>query len=61
MCESNVGNLAMRFMKYDKAIFHLLESIKDSRCREIPDELLKNIKKNVIFNRFSSRACKIKC
>ncbi len=59
ICESNVGNLAMRFRKYDKAIFHLLESIKDSRSNDIPQEHLKNIKKKVQINRFSSRACKI--
>jgi hypothetical protein len=59
ICESNVGNLAMRFRKYDKAIFHLLESMKDSRSKDIPQEKLKNIKKKVQINRFSSRACKI--
>jgi hypothetical protein len=29
LCDSNVGNLALKCRKYDKAIFHLLESLKD--------------------------------
>jgi hypothetical protein len=29
VCDSNVGNLALKCKKYDKAIFHLTESIKD--------------------------------
>ena len=30
LCDSNVGNLAMKCKKYDKAIFHLLEAIKEN-------------------------------
>lgn len=29
LCDSNVGNLAIKCKKYDKAIFHLLESLND--------------------------------
>jgi methyl-accepting chemotaxis protein len=59
ICESNAGNLAMRFRKYDKAIFHLLDSIKDFRSKNIPQVILKNNKKKVRVNKFSIRACKI--
>jgi tetratricopeptide (TPR) repeat protein len=31
LCDSNVGNLAMKCKKYDKAIFHLLEAIKENK------------------------------
>jgi hypothetical protein len=29
ICDSNIGNLAIKCKKYDKAIFHLTESLKD--------------------------------
>lgn len=31
LCDSNVGNLAIKCRKYDKAIFHLLEAIKENK------------------------------
>jgi hypothetical protein len=31
VCDSNVGNLAIKFHKYDKAIFHLIDSLEDVR------------------------------
>jgi hypothetical protein len=34
VCDSNVGNLTMKFKKYDKAIFHLMETLEDFKKHE---------------------------
>jgi len=31
MCESNLGSLAIAYKKYDKAIFHLLNSLEEKK------------------------------
>lgn len=37
LCDSNVGNLAIKCKKYDKAIFHLLEAIKENKNDKFDD------------------------
>ena len=60
LCESNIGNLSIKLKKYDKAIFHLSQSIKFTRSTDlISNKSLIHIKNNHKITRFSSRTCKI--
>lgn len=64
ICESNLGNISLKFKKYDKAIFHLLKSLKDPELhgyigKKAHEEIknLKNIslKKSNNLNKNNSR------
>ena len=60
MCDSNVGNLSIKLKKYDKAIFHLSDSILLIRSKEkISNEDLIYNKNKMKSHRLTSRTCNI--
>ena len=62
ICQSNIGNLQMQLMKYDKAIYHLAISLQDNRLkkflgRSLIDEL---DERDSLLNRISNAFNKLK-
>jgi hypothetical protein len=62
ICQSNIGNLQMQLMKYDKAIYHLALSLQDNRLkkflgRSLSDELDES---DSLMNRISNTYNKLK-
>ena len=62
ICQSNIGNLQMQLMKYDKAIYHLAISLQDNRLkkflgRNLIDEL---DERDSLLNRISNAFNKLK-
>ena len=62
ICQSNIGNLQMQLMKFDKAIYHLAISLQDNRLkkflgRSLIDEL---DERDSLLNRISNAFNKLK-
>ena len=62
ICQSNIGNLQMQLMKFDKAIYHLAISLQDNRLkkflgRSLSDEL---DERDSLLNRISNTYNKLK-
>ena len=66
ICESNIGNLQMRLLEYDKAIYHLALSLQDNKLKRFFDFTLndeldkKDSLLNKIFNLFNNKNTKEK-
>lgn len=55
--DSNLGNIQLKFNKYDKAIFHLLESIENSEDYSRIENLFENMSIEEILENKSKRKC----